>query len=344
MTVKSPPLKGGSLRDFSGGPNIRDDASKLADNEVLDSWNCSYDERGNVSSRLGFAKFNATAFSGGVVQNQYWSSILGAKITQAGKDLYLGTTNTSRKTFSTTTGVATFAEMNSLILCAHPADGLFTSPDGLTWTAVADADAPTTPTCIAAFQNKIFTGDASGKLSWSAAGDGTNWTSTDFNKLWEKDQQGLVNLHVGSGEDIQGRPGLLCFKQESFYRMYDSSTGAYTTVDATVGAAGPLAVVGVGAKVVWIGKRGIFWWREDQLGGTDASDRFAPLWRDQTNLAKLALWAGGRKGNRAIFSLTRAGSSANDLALEYHTDQDWIAPRSDAMSCYTTSTGASDVI
>lgn len=343
MPVQQPPLKGDAIRDFSGGPNIRDAASELGKNEAVDSWNITFDERGGASSRLGFAKDNSTPFGGGLIVNQFWSSILGSKITQAGASLYLGTTNTIRKTF-TSSACVTFAEMNSLIIAAHPVDGLFTSTDGITWTAVADVDAPTKPTCIAAFQSKIYTGDATGKLAWSAVADGTNWTATDFNKIWEKDQQGIVSLHIGSGQDYQGKPGLLVFKNESFYRMYDSSTGAYTTVDATVGSAGPRAVVGVGAKVVFIGKRGVFWWREDQLGATDVSDRFAPLWRDQTNLSQLGLWAAGRRNNRAVFSLTRAGSTANDLALEYHTEQDWIAPRSDAMSCYATSTGSSETL
>src|SRR3954466_5939472 len=99
MPVKGPPLKGDSLRDFSGGPNLRDDASKLARNEDFDSWNCTYDELGNVSSRLGYGKDNSTAFPGGIVVNQFWSSLLAAKITQAGPSLFLGTTNTVRKTF-----------------------------------------------------------------------------------------------------------------------------------------------------------------------------------------------------------------------------------------------------
>lgn len=339
---KSPPLKGDSLRDFSGGPNQRDAWSELAPNESLDAWNITFDERGGVSSRLGYAKDNGTAFSGGVVQNQFWSSLLAAKITQAGPSLYLGTTNTVRKTF-TTSELVTFAEMNSLVVACHPTDGLFTSADGITWTAVADPDAPK-GTCVAVWQNKVYVGQTTGKVSWSAAGDATNWVATDFNKLWEKDQQAIVALHIGSGQDILGKPGLLCFKQESVYRINDSTSGAYTTVDATVGAAGALAVVGVGPKVIALSKRGLFWWREDQAGMVNASDRLQPLWKpDQLNFGKLALWAAGRKGNRAVFSLTRSGSSANDLSLEYHPDQNWVAPRSDAMSCYATSTGGGEI-
>lgn len=335
-------LKGDALRDFSGGPDIRDASSQLALNEDSDAWNVTFDERGGVSSRLGFTKDNSTVFSAGLVINQFWSQLLNAKITQAGKSLYLGTTNTARQTFSTSE-IVTFCELNSVVVACHPTDGLYTSADGVTWTAVADADAPK-GVCVATFQNKVFVADSAGKVSWSAAGDPTAWTSTDFNKLWEHDQAGVVAMHIGSGQDIQGRPGLLCFKQESTYRINDSATGAYTTVDATVGAAGPKAVVGVGSKVYAIGKRGIFWWREDQTGMVDASDQLRPLWETQTNLSKLSLWCAGRRGNRARFSLTRAGSTANDVSLELHTEEGWIAPRSDAMSCYTTSQGASETL
>lgn len=338
-------LTGGSLRDFSGGPNIRDAAagSELAPNECIDAYNITFDERGGATSRLGYGKDNGTVFSGGIVKNQFWSQILGAKITQAGASLYLGTTNTARKTF-TTSELVTFAEMNSRVIACHPTDGLFTSTDGITWTVVADPDAPK-GTCIAAWQNKIYVGRPDGSVMWSDATDPTAWTSTSFNKLWEKDQQAIVALHIGSGQDILGKPGLLCFKQESTYRISDSSTGAYTTIDATVGAAGALAVVGVGSKVISISKRGIFWWREDQAGMVQASDRLLPLWQpDQINLAQLALWCAGRKGNRAVFSFTRSGSTANDVALEYSPDQEWLAPRSDAMSCYATSTGGAEVL
>ena len=104
-------------------------------------------------------------------------------------------------------------------------------------------------------------------------------------------------------------------------------------------------MIGVGSKVITISKHGIYWWREDQTGMTAASDQFLPLWDpNQVNLGQLALWCAGRKGNRAMFSLTRAGSTANDLAVEYHPDQGWLAPRSDAMSCYATSTGTAEVL
>lgn len=343
-TAPANALKGDEARDFSGGINLRDAPPQLAANELEDSWNVTLDERGGASSRLGYEQYNTVQFdTGALVVNEWPSPLLGTNITQVGAKLYKGTSNTATKTFSTS-AIVTFRELNSLIIACHPIDGLFTSPDGVTWTVVADADAPK-GSCIEVWQNKLWVGCADGSVHWSAAGDPTAWTSTDFNKLWEKNQAGIVALNIGSGQDITGKPGLLCFKTESAYRINDSTTGAYTTIDATVGAAGPLAVVGVGAKVITISKHGIFWWREDQTGMVNASDQLLPLWDpSQINFAQQNIWCAGRKGQRARFSLTRAGSTANDLSLEYHPDEGWIAPRSDAMSCYATQTGTSEIL
>lgn len=346
--ARRPALKGGQTRDFSGGPNLRDAPPELAANEVSDSWNVVFDERGGAGSRLGYTKYNGSAFGVSVpVKNVYWSPMLGTTITQAGADLYKGTSTTSVKTF-TTNGRVGFAEMAGKVVVGHPVDGLFTSTDGTTWNAVVAANRPTKMDALAVWQNKLWTNDLVGtspsRVHYSDAGDPTAWTNaTQFNDLREKDNEQIVAFHISSGQDILGRPGLLAFKQESFYRIYDSATSAYTTVDATNGAASALAVVGVGARVLFLNKHGIFWWAEGQPGAVNASDRLQPLWQpSQVNDAQLALWCAGRHGTRARFSLTRAGSTANDLAFEYSPDQQWCAPQSNAMSCYTISTGTTE--
>jgi hypothetical protein len=232
VNVRTPPLKGNGVRDFSGGPNFRDAPSELGKNEAVDSWNVTYDERGGASSRLGYQKYNGTAFGGGFVSNVYYSPLLGATITQAGASLYKGTSTTAVKTF-TTAGRAVFAEMAGSVVAGHPADGLFTSADGVTWTAVADADAPTKVDALFVFQNKLWTNDRTGtapaRVHWSDAGSVTAWTATSFNDLREKDNEQVVALAGASGQDIVGRPGLLAFKRESTYRIDDSATGAYVT-------------------------------------------------------------------------------------------------------------------
>ena len=335
----------GALSDFSGGPNLRDAASELAQNEFEDAWNITLDERGGAASRLGYAKRNATPLGGAgdLIVNDTWSRLLSKWVTQAGKSLYLNNGAVPVHTF-TTADCVTFAETDDKLVAAHPVDGLWTSPDGTVWTQLVGANVPTAPLCVAAWEAKLWVGLADGSVHWSAIGDITTWNVNDFNEIWTIDQQPIVNLHVGSGQDIQGRPGLLAFKNESVYRINDPSDGAYTVIDATNGCGGPKAVVGVGARVCWIGKNGVFWWREDQAQPVSVSDLLQRLWRtDQVNISVQAGWCAGRRLNRAYFSLARAGSTVNDTSFELHPDQGWFVPRSDAMSCYATSSGADEI-
>lgn len=350
MSVSFPSLPRGyrfpqsaRLDSFVGGPNPRDAASpsELAGNELVESRNVTYDERGGASSRLGHVKYNGTAYGVDLIQNEFWSPLLGTKIVNAGAKLYKGTSNTVRKTFSTAERV-TFTELTTKIVACHPTDGLFTSTDGVTWTAVVDADAPK-GTCVATWENKVWVGRPDGSVMWSNAGDPTAWTATDFNDIWTKDTQPIVALHIASGQDILGRPLLYVFKNDSWYVITDSTTGAYSVVDATVGAASNIAVVGVGPYVYALGRRGIYRASGAQIGATNMSDKYAPLWdAAQTNLSQLPLWCAGRRKNRALFSLPRSGSTANDLSLELHTEQGWIGSGTNAMSCYSMSTGAAE--
>lgn len=337
----------GAAEDFSGGPNVNDAPSELAVNEAEDAWNVTFDERGGVASRLGYAKQNGTPFSGGLVHNVFWSQILSARITQAGAVIYLADTNTARHTFSTS-ALVTFAELNSLIIACHPVDGFYTSPDGITWTHQTGSNIPAgIGTCMAVWQNKLWVGCTDGSLHFSALGDSTTWASTDFVKLWEKDEQPVVALHVGSGQDILGQAGLLAFKQDSTYRVNDSSTASYETIDATVGAAGPLAVIGLGPKVLTISRHGIYWWATGVAGMQEGTkNRLLPLWSSaQLVLSTQNQWCAARKDpSRVVFSVTTVGSTVNNLAIEYHVGQGWVAPGSNAMSCYANSTGSVDAV
>lgn len=412
---------------FAGGLNLRDRGtpSEMGPTDVTDSWNVSYDERGGAVSRLGYAKFNNVAYGTDVTQNIYWSSLLGAMVTNAGTKLYLGTANTAVHTFTTTERV-TFTQIGTFLIASHPTDGLFRTTDGTTWTACGTLGVVTvtvatpavfsfaahglvagdqvkftttgalptgltagtvyfviaagltanafevsttsggsavnttgsqsgvhtlfrsgvpTGTCIATWQTKVWVGKPNGQVQWSAIGDPDHWVPTDFNDIWEKDAQPIIALHIGSGQDIQGRPGLYVFKNESTYRINDSATGAYETVDSTIGAASNISLVGLGGKVYVLGRYGIFMCQDGQVGLVNMSDKLKPLWNPaQVNLGELALWSAGRRDNRAVFSLTRAASTANDLKLELHVDQGWIAPGSDAMAAYTTKTTTDDAL
>ena len=220
----------------------------------------------------------------------------------------------------------------------HPIDGIFTSLDGITYTVVADVDAPK-GTCLFPWQNKLYAaGNPTNpsRVSWSVAGDPTSWVATDFNDLREKDNETVVAIAGASGIDIQGRQGMLAFKRRSTYRIFNSTTGEYSTVDTTVGAASALSVISIGQQTISLSEHGVYY--TDGIGPmTEVSMRFMPLWDfTQINFSNLDLFCAGRRGNRAYFSLCRASSSANDLSLEYLPSQGSLAPGSHAMSCYAT--------
>lgn len=328
------------IRDFSGGLNLREAPPELAANESPDLWNVTLDERGGVAKRLGYIKVNATAFSGGLVQNIHYSGTLADTITQAGSSIYLGTTNTARLTW-TTGARCDITDFAGKVWAIHPVDGVYSSSNGITWAAVATSPKGTS---IRPWQNRLITNDAVNitRINASGIGDGTDWSTAAGhgwnNELRENPNDGsaILALASASGIDIRGRPGLIVCKRDSTYRLYDSATGAYQTLDPNIGAASSESVTTLFGKTIILSRAGIFW--TDGIAPLQkASARVDPLFTPAA-LAEdqLDLCAAGSFGDRCYFSLPRVGQTHNDLALEYHPLEGWIVAGSNASSCYTT--------
>lgn len=332
------------IRDASGGLNLRDAQVSLAPNESPDTWNCTMDERGAVGKRLGYEKQNPSAYGGGLAKNEFYWESGQVLITQAGAKLYKDNSTTEFKTFTTSArcGFADFLIPGpaNVLYFIHPIDGVFYY-DGTTVTAVADPDAPKGDVLFP-WQGKLFVAGNPGtgigsRLSWSAIVDGTAWAAADYNDLREKDGEKLVCLKGTAGETVAaGDAGLLVFKNESSYRVNDSATGAYVTLDTAVGAASALSAVSVGGRTYVVSQAGIF--STDGLSPMrEESERLRPLFTPgRLNFAQLALFAAGTVNGRCYFSVPQAAATANNLAFELHPKQGWIVPRSDAMSCYAT--------
>lgn len=348
MAVAVPTQQTLRVADFSGGLNLRDAPGTLAPNEAPDMMNMTIDERGGLAKRLGYAKDGAmSAFAADCV-NLFYSAVLGQLVVQEGVNVRKRTgvgTFSLVKAFSTSARV-TFADFKGKLLMLHPVDGLF-SYDGATVSG-ALGSASTKGVDIAVFQNKVWIAVGSAmaaertRVYFSATGDETNWASAGAGSvdLREVDDAPLVALTGDSGQDIVGRGGLLAFKRSSSYRIHDSTTGAFTTIDGDTGCAGALAVAGFEGVTAVLSDRGVF--LTDGVSQLKkVSVRVDPLFSaTQLALASADSWCCvAHPSGRYLFSLRRAGSSANDLTLEYDPTVGWIVPYSFGASAFAVLGG-----
>lgn len=334
------------LIDFAGGLNLRDAPSELANNESPDLYNVTLDERGGIQKRFGFIKKNAAVYTvSSPPQNLFEWKKNGVVITQCGTKLFKDDGVSAVQTFSTAARVG-FAEFGTAIWAIHPIDGLYTSTDGTSWSAVSGSPKGTV---LEPWQNRLLAlGDpgATTTLYASAIGDATDWVTTAghgwTNKIQEHDSEPLIGMKAASGVDIAGKVGLVVCKNRSTYRVNDPNTGAYQTIDTTVGAASALAMTNLYGTTYVLHQSGIY----STNGVTELvllSGKLQPLF-DPAEIAydQLTLYCAGVKGDRVHFSLPRAGSTANDLHLEYHATQGWFVAGSDAASCYLTYTSSTE--
>lgn len=340
------------IPDFSGGLNVRDSLIQLAANETPDCWNVVLDERGGGAARLGYVKWNASA-AASLITYGAESKVAGKLLwyTQADGKLYSdpGTgVLTLRRTWTAGSPIQ-IADFAGKVYAIHPVDGLYSSTDGVTWTIVtaASGSIPASDQ-LQVFQNKLWVAlSTSNLLSFSAPGDPTKWATADgagSNYIREGNDFPIVCLYGATGSDFQTKPSLLIGKRSggsgSLHRVTDAATGNYITLDQQVGPAGPNAVESYAGIVYFVSTAGIF--------GTDGltapkpvGGKLEPLFRPGSlDFTKAAGFCAGREKDRLVFSVARAGATANDLALQYQNGG--FTARSDAAACYVTYTSAGE--
>lgn len=336
------------FEDFSGGWNIRDAPSELANNESPDLLNVTLDERGGVVKRLGCESVG-TNFVNAASNIFYWRSG-DVFILQRAAVIYKTTdftTYTTIKTYSTN-DVAAFCDWNigaiGLLIAVHPT-GKVSTYDGTTWTDVA-----TSPkgNCIAIWQNKVWvSGDPDNRSRVYACIAGhpeQAWNlADDYNDMREKDHAPVTALGGGPGMDIAGRPGLLVFKKNWIGRINDANAagttfGQYTTLHNEAGAVSAQAITSSSSGLVCsINERGI--WVCDGDSAQLASGKISRLFRaEMLNFAKTDEWCAEQHDDRVIFCVSRQGSDRNNLTLEFHPTQGWIVPHDCAFRSLTLYT------
>ena len=244
----------------------------------------SFGDTGIVCNRWGTTDF--ATVPGTASHYIFFSQVLGKLFSEEGTTLAVYDKATASR--STVTGTlassskAPMVEFNGAAYINVPTDTVYHT-DGSTKTAPSfDAGHPGGK-AIAVWQNKVWASDNGGKtVYWSNAGDGTTWTtSTDFVSIRETDDPSAITaMGVGQGMDVIGRAGLLVFCARSAYRITDSSTGAYITIDDETGVPGPEAVASDGSIVMICNRRGVFEMKKPNGPGAFVmvSQPIQPLW------------------------------------------------------------------
>ena len=338
------------MNDFSGGWNARDGWSQVADNESPDMMNMTLDERGGIVKRLGLTKTGAQIVNTDNAQSLFYSSATDRLLAQVGTGLYVSTDGgvtwgASIKTFTTSARIH-MVDFVGAVVIIHPVDKCFSYTVGGGITAVI-TNSPK-GTCIAVWSNAMWSvGDSAlpSRVTRSDLGALT-WPATPVSvDVRAKDDQPLTAVGGGLGMDALGRGGLLVWKEDSRYRLYDAATGAYTVEDYSYGASGPQAVVTNEGVTCGISKRGIVSTSGDGVAGQVISAKIEPLFHPtQITMAQASLMVAGNYRNRMIFSLPWDGSAVNNLTLEYSPAQGWIAPHDFGLTCATTYTKSTNLL
>lgn len=320
-----------TIDDFSGGWNLMDD--EVGENESPDCYNVSINQTGAVEKRLGFTKWNTSGQPAAVVKTGYYSQLLDRQIVQAGTSLYLqngnGSLGSPVHTWTTSARCA-IVDFTTYVYAIHPVDGLIRSADGTTWGAVAGGPDGTT---LDVWQNKLWAGGdpaAVDTLYWTVPGDGSDWSGdgSGTNAIRAKDSAAIKRVIASP------REGLIVYKEESAYRVYDSTGGFYQVLDLNFGAANHQAVTVLGGVVYAMCKHGVFV-TDGLTKPIEASGKINRFFKpDVLGFNQTDLWCAGFSDPKVYFSLTTSGGTANNLALEYNTRFGCWTPQSCAVSTY----------
>lgn len=337
-----------NLTRFDGGLNLRDSLELLAPNETPDAVNMTLTTRGSAWVRNGCANAIALPGNSGAVAFIHYSAALdqflcvrqdtgvpqnmnlfsrpgdlsGSWTSRGIVGAYSGQATGQGAAFIDFPGNPPKVVLVTPVLSGGGVGGVFTW-DGTTLTNVSTTVRGST---IALWHDRAWVGcypssDANGNptsLFFSAIGDPATWSTTlQANQLREKDASQITAIGVIGG-------GLLAFKKRSAYRISDSNTGAYTTIDNAVGCIGPRAVVGLKGRLYSWAADGLY--EFDGIGpGRNVGDKARPLFATDAAIAGgTPFIAGGRLEDRVLFAYPSSQGGNNDRLLEYSPDHGWL--------------------
>lgn len=326
------------LDNFSGGVNVRESLNQLLPSESANCSNVVLDNRGGFARRAGHTNVVALPGVSGTPAYIFYSEAL---------DLWLCARETSGapNNFRLHTRPGDLSGSwtdRGRIAGTVSAKAVFTDWPGTTRYCLIGTDVTsggfgglytldTTPTltnrstnevvALAVWQNKAWTcqhvattGDSANianatRLARSAAGDPTTWT--DSVDIRDKDGSALTALAVCGGS-------LLAFKSRSTYRITDSATGAYTTIDPAVGCVNARALAFFRGKIYTWASTGIY--EADGIGSLrPIGDKLRPVFGDSNT--DTSLICAGVTGDAVIFFTAATANPFVGGDLLWHSPQ-----------------------
>jgi hypothetical protein len=312
------------LEVFNRGLDVVSGPGQLQQGFTQDAINMTGFGNG-VQKRLGAESMGPLTATGSYI---YWSESENRLYSFEGDSLY--SYLVSSDTFVSRTLVHAFTGGGNLYLAdflddvvgVHTIDGVFT----VTGDTYALKTAAVVGNVLAVWQNKVWvTGNGGVRVYWSNAGTAATWTTaTDFVDIREMDDTENIGIGSGNGMDVVGRTGLLVWKSNSVYRINDSETGAYTTVDGYHGAGGRDAMTSYAGVIYVCNRSGVYVVTEDGLRLISVS--IDPLWADNAGFASSGNWHAWFAWGRVYFTRSSIGGGVSPFIYEYvpETEGWWV--------------------
>src|SRR6266542_252257 len=314
------------LSDFSGGLNVRDGYAEVAPNELRDgTLNVTLDERAALTTRKGCPAAADFPTLPGTPNTIFYSQALNLMLIQVSNTLYkCAPGGGAWVAFRTVAGgTASFADFLGKAVYTE-SGGVTRSYDGATDALVSALSG----NAIAIWQNKPWVASVATPTRLyfpDTPGSLANFNS--FVDLREKDDKPIIALFGG--------PTLIAFKETSHYRINDSATGSFSTVDWNSGAVGPRAVIGGVAPQAsgLIQEGGIFFWGLDGLYAGDGlrpailvGDKLRPRFINYSTIngTTKPLISAGIANGRVYFAFPKTLTTYPDTVLEYHPRERWL--------------------
>jgi hypothetical protein len=328
------------IEKFDGGLNTRDSVNSLSIRETPEAINFRVEERGALGLRKGVFNFSDLPGDSGQKAHIFFSPTLNKwfcirqKTSPANMTLYWKAADLSGSwtslgnllTDGNSGGAVSWADWPGttpymFLSIGHQNGGVWFY-DGTTLTKEGGLTGGISS--LQVWQNRLWgcgyfdtttPGKFKTRLVASKIGDPTLWSPAAGGlqvEIRDKDAEPLMTMGIASG-------ALIIFKRRSAYRVNNSDTGAYTTIDPAVGSKGYRSIISLHGGIYTWGEGGIYAW-DGNGPGVNIGDKVKPTIEFNTSQE---IAAGEYNGN-AIFTYPENGSSVNNAYLEIDPVQGWI--------------------